>query len=267
MSALASLGEIDTLSASWPDRLTDAASASYPVLVAAVLLGAIVPVIPTGAVVSAAAVLAVHQGGPALIEIVLLAAVAAFGGDCVLYAAFRGGRRGLLRLLARDYADHRADRDDHDDPDTVVSEGRRRAADRFEDTRRRLTENGLQVLIVSRLIPGGRIPALVAASAVDYPWSKYLVGGGVAALVWAVTYAALGLLGGSLFANPLIGIAVTVALTLLVSLVSRFVQRFLADRREASARDCPTRPEPAPAEVATRTDEPHGPASPASSAG
>jgi membrane protein DedA with SNARE-associated domain len=238
LEAFDSIRRFDPVAVPWPDRLTDAASASYPVLVAAVLLGAIVPVIPTGAVVSAAAVLAVHQGGPALIEVVVLSAVAAFGGDCVLYAAFRGGRRGLLRLFARAYSESSepSGTDETTQTTSKREEGRRRAAERLADTRRRLTENGLQVLIVSRLIPAGRIPALVAASAVSYPWPRYLVGGGVAAFVWAVTYAALGLLGGSLFANPLIGIAVTVGLTLLVSLVSRFVQRWLSDRHEARDR-------------------------------
>lgn len=216
------LASAEALATAWPDRLAHAASASYPVLVVAVLLGSIVPVIPTGAAVSAAAVLAVHEGDFSLFEVVVLAAVSAWLGDCVVYALFRWGRRGVVRLIDRNL---RSFSDD-------TPEGRERLA----DMRRRLTENGTQVLVVSRLIPGGRLPTLFAASAIRYPWPRYLSGAAVAALVWAIAYALMGLLGGSLFANPLVGIAVTVAVTLLVSLVSRYVQRWLANRDQAPGR-------------------------------
>jgi membrane protein DedA with SNARE-associated domain len=109
------------------------------------------------------------------------------------------------------------------------------ASERLAETRRRLTENGTQVLVVSRLIPGGRLPTLFAASAIRYPWSRYLGGAAVAALVWAIAYAVMGLVGGSLFANPLVGIAVTVVATLLVSAVARYVQKWLAKRPAAEA--------------------------------
>lgn len=209
------LASAEVLAAAWPDRIADAASASYPVLVIAVLLGAIVPVIPTGAVVSAAAVLAVHNGGVSLIQVIVLAAVSAWLGDCAVYALFRWGRRGLTRFIARHPVDS---------PE---------AGERLAETRRRLIENGTQVLVVSRLIPGGRLPTLFAASAIRYPWPRYLSGGAVAALVWAIAYAVMGLLGGSLFSNPLVGIAVTVAATLLVSVIARYVQKWLADRQES----------------------------------
>ncbi|MFG1920811.1 DedA family protein [Cryptosporangium sp. NPDC048952] len=218
----ATLASAEVLATAWPDRIADAASASYPVLIIAVLLGAIVPVIPTGAAVSAAAVLAVHNGGVSLIEVIALAAVSAWLGDCVVYALFRWGRRGVTRFIAR----HPVDTPE--------------ASAKLEETRRRLTENGTQVLVVSRLIPGGRLPTMFAASAIRYPWSRYVTGAGVAALVWAIAYAVMGLLGGSLFSNPLVGIAVTVIATLLVSLVARYVQKWLANRqaaRESSAAD------------------------------
>lgn len=218
------LASAQVLATAWPDRLTDAASASYPVLVIAVLIGAIVPVIPTGAAVSAAAVLAVHNGGISLIQVILLAAASAWAGDCAVYALFRWGRRGVTQLISRNLPSLSTD----------TPEG----SERLAETRRRLTENGTQVLVVSRLIPGGRLPTLFAASAVRYPWPKYLVGGGVAAVVWAIAYAVMGLVGGSLFASPLVGIAVTVAATLLVSLLARFVQRWLANRQSEPKPSC-----------------------------
>jgi membrane protein DedA with SNARE-associated domain len=200
----------------WPDQLANAASASYPLLVVAVLVGAIVPVIPTGAAVSAAAVLAVHQGQLALLEVIVLAAVSAWLGDCAVYGLFRWGRRGVVGLIGRNLP--------------ALSEDTPEGSERLADMRRRLSENSVGVLVVSRLIPGGRLPTLFAASAIRYPWSRYLSGAAIAALVWAIAYAVMGLLGGSLFANPLVGIAVTVAVTLLVSLVARYVQRWLANR-------------------------------------
>ncbi|TQS45766.1 DedA family protein [Cryptosporangium phraense] len=208
------------LATAWPDRVADAASASYPVLVVAVLIGAIIPVIPTGAAVSAAAVLAVHHGGVSLVQVIGLAAVSAWVGDCVVYALFRWGRRGVTRFIGRNLPSF--------SPDSA--EGR----SRLDDTRRRLTENGTQVLVVSRLIPGGRLPTLFAASAVRYPWPRYLTGAAFAAAVWAVAYAVMGLLGGSLFSNPLVGIAVTVVATLLVSAIARYIQRWLANRQKSS---------------------------------
>jgi membrane protein DedA with SNARE-associated domain len=151
--------------------------------------------------------------------VIVLAAISAWLGDCVVYALFRWGRRGVTRFIARHPIDS---------PE---------ANDRLEETRRRLTENGTQVLVVSRLIPGGRLPTMFAASAIRYPWPRYVSGAGVAAIVWAIAYAVMGLLGGSLFSNPLVGIAVTVVATLLVSLIARYVQRWLANRqsRESSA--------------------------------
>jgi membrane protein DedA with SNARE-associated domain len=194
------------------ERLTDAATASYPVLVLAVLLGAIIPVIPTGAVVSAAAVLAYHQGGASLAVVVALAALAAFGGDCAVYATFRGGRRGVARWF-----------------------GEETRGERFVDTRRRLQDHGTALLVVSRLIPGGRVPTLLAASAANYPWSRFLSGGAVAAVVWALLYAALGLLGGSAFANPLVGVLAAVLAVLAVSGILRLVQRWVAVRHDSHA--------------------------------
>jgi membrane protein DedA with SNARE-associated domain len=207
---------LDAVPVAFGERLTDAATASYPILVLAVLVGAIVPVIPTGAVVSGAAVIAYHQGGVSLAVVVGLAAAAAFGGDCAVYAAFRTGRRGVASW-----------------PGTRWFAGETRGA-RLADTKRRLREHGTALLVVSRLIPGGRIPTLLAASALHYPWSRFLVGGAIAAAVWAALYAALGLLGGSAFANPLVGVLAAVIAVLAVSGILRLVQRWVAVRPDSS---------------------------------
>lgn len=65
----------------------------YPTLFLLVLAGALVPVVPTGALVSSAAVVAFHQTAPlSLLMVFVVASVAAFLGDIALYWL---GRRGM----------------------------------------------------------------------------------------------------------------------------------------------------------------------------
>ncbi|MYT19270.1 DedA family protein, partial [Streptomyces sp. SID7760] len=66
----------------------------YPALFVLVALGALVPVIPTGALVSSAAVVAFHQQSLpfGVLLVCAVAAVAAFAGDLALYWL---GRRGV----------------------------------------------------------------------------------------------------------------------------------------------------------------------------
>ena len=70
---------------------TDPASIGYPALGAGVLLGSIVPVVPTGAVVGAAAAIATTTGHLWLPAVIALATVAALAGDLVTFAAGRAG--------------------------------------------------------------------------------------------------------------------------------------------------------------------------------
>lgn len=139
-------------------------------LVAAVFVGSVVPVLPTGVVVSSMVVV-VSPLAAALV--VLIAAVAAFAGDLLTLALVRLGGRPVRRWLDRNV-----------DPA------------RMERYRRRLARNGTTLLVTSRLIPGGRIPVIVAVGVSGYDWRRYATGGALAALVWAVVYAAVGLLAG-----------------------------------------------------------------------
>lgn len=64
----------------------------YPSLFLLVVLGSLVPVVPTGALVSSAAVVAFHHTSPfALLMVFVVASSAAFLGDVGLYSL---GRRG-----------------------------------------------------------------------------------------------------------------------------------------------------------------------------
>lgn len=173
---------------------------AYPSLFLLVALGALVPVVPTGALVSSAAVVAFHQALPfALLLVFAVAALAAFLGDVGLYWLGRrgvrshNGSRWLERLRA------------HAPPD------------RLETARRKLDEHGVAVLVVSRLMPAGRIPVMLACLLARMPLRRFVRGDVPACLAWAATYQAIGILGGSLFPEPWQGVLAAVALTLAVS--------------------------------------------------
>ncbi|MFB6615211.1 DedA family protein [Streptomyces sp. NPDC085524] len=173
----------------------------YPALFVLVALGALVPVIPTGALVSSAAVVAFHQESlPFGVLLVFgVAALAAFTGDVVLYwlgyrgVRSRGGSRWLERLRGR------------------------AAPERLDQAQMRLDEHGVLVLVLSRLVPAGRIPVMLACLMSGLPLHRFARGDAPACLAWAATYGLIGILGGSLFAEPWKGVALAVALTLLIS--------------------------------------------------
>ncbi|MEU9145779.1 VTT domain-containing protein [Streptomyces sp. NPDC048349] len=177
----------------------------YPALFVLVALGALVPVIPTGALVSSAAVVAFHQDslpfGVGVLLVFAVAALAAFTGDVALYwlgrrgVRSRGGSRWLETLRGR------------------------ATPERLEQAQAQagLDEHGVLVLVVSRLLPAGRIPVMLACLLAELPLRRFARGDGPACLAWAATYGLIGILGGSLFSEPWKGVALAVALTLLIS--------------------------------------------------
>ncbi|MFI5981850.1 DedA family protein [Streptomyces sp. NPDC051555] len=173
----------------------------YPALFVLVALGALVPVIPTGALVSSAAVVAFHQRSLPF-GVVLVCGVAALGaflGDVALYwlgqrgVRSRSGSRWLEALRGR------------------------ATPERLEQATRRLDEHGVLVLVVSRLVPAGRIPVMLACLLARLPLARFARGDAPACLAWAATYGLIGIVGGSLFSEPWKGVALAVGLTLLVS--------------------------------------------------
>ncbi|MFI5684253.1 DedA family protein [Streptomyces sp. NPDC051636] len=172
----------------------------YPSLFLLVLIGALVPVVPTGAVVSSAAVVAFHQTTPFSLALVFAAASpAAFLGDVALYWL---GRRGMRsRNGSRWLAAIRA----------------RAPEDRLAQAQEKLAEHNVAVLVLSRLVPAGRIPVMLACLMAEWPLRRFARGNLPACLAWAATYQVIGILGGSLFPRPWEGVVAAVALTVLVS--------------------------------------------------
>jgi membrane protein DedA with SNARE-associated domain len=80
---------------------TDPASLGYPALFGGVLLGSIIPIVPTGAVVGAGAAVAMTTDHLNLPLVILLSALGAFAGDVVTFAVPRFGSEAALRWVTR----------------------------------------------------------------------------------------------------------------------------------------------------------------------
>ncbi|MET9346191.1 DedA family protein [Streptomyces termitum] len=190
----------------------------YPSLFLLVALGALVPVVPTGAIVSSAAVVAFHQSSPfALLVVFLLASSAAFLGDLALYGLglrgvrSRNGSRWLDALRAR------------------------AAPDRLAHAQERLDTHQVSVLVLSRLVPAGRIPVMLACLLSRMPLRRFARGDAAACLAWAATYQLIGVLGGSLFPEPWQGVVAAVGLTVLVSGAPAVWRRLRGRRRDGKS--------------------------------
>ena len=137
-------------------------------LFAVVSFGAIIPIVPTGAAVSGAAALAFHEHHPITIVLVILfGAAGAYCGDLVMYGMCRIGGEQLARRL-------RWLRDE----------------EHLASVKTRLEKSQVPVLLVSRLIPGGRVPVLLAAAFAGLSWRTFVVANLPACALWSAVYAA-----------------------------------------------------------------------------
>jgi membrane protein DedA with SNARE-associated domain len=177
-----------------------AQAVGYPTLFLLVMIGAFLPVIPTGAIVSASAVVAWKQHPLFVLLVVAVSAVAALIGDLALFGLTSSGTRWWRHRSMRPAAGH-------------------------DELRRRLERHQVGVLVLSRLIPGGRIPVLVAAAGIGLTVRRLARGSAVACLAWAACYASLGAFGGALFPEPWQGVLAAVVLVVLLLLVLRLVAR------------------------------------------
>ncbi|MFC9424453.1 DedA family protein [Streptomyces sp. NPDC056987] len=193
-------------------------AAGYPSVFLLVALGALVPVVPTGAVVSTAAVVAFHQSSPlSNVWLFLVASCAAFLGDVALYWL---GRRGVGSKNGSRW---------------LAALRRSAPPDRLEQAQDRLREHGVTVLVLSRLVPAGRIPVMLACLLGEWPLRRFARGDIPACLAWAATYQLIGVAGGSLFAEPWEGVLAAVLLTVVVSGAPALWRRLRRRRGDAGA--------------------------------
>ncbi|SFT33689.1 membrane protein DedA, SNARE-associated domain [Geodermatophilus amargosae] len=209
---------------------TDGSSVGYPVLFGGVLLGSIVPVVPTGAVVGAAAAFAITAHELNLVAVLVVATLAAWLGDVVTFAVCRFGGPAAVRWVAR--GQH---------------------ADRIEEVREQFRLHGWQIVVAGRLLPAGRIPVLLAAGALAYPWRRLLPASLLAAGLWAVAYALLGVASGGIFDSPLIATLVAALLVLVVGAVLNLAGS--RRRRQLEPEVRPSEPEAQPAESEAQPDD------------
>jgi membrane protein DedA with SNARE-associated domain len=184
------------------------ADIGYPVLFGGVLLGSVVPVVPTGAVVGAAAAIATSTDRLNIVAVVVVAALGSLLGDLITFAAARGGRTAVVRWFSR-----------------------RQSEERLAAARDRFARRGWQVVVVGRMVPAGRIPVLLAAGALDYPWRRLVPAAAGACLLWSVAYSALGVVSGGLFDHPVVATVIATLLVLVVTAVSALVARQRERRR------------------------------------
>ena len=176
-----------------------------------VAFGAIVPVIPTGAAVSGAAALAFHTQPLVLLLVILAGAAGAYVGDLVMYAVCRTGGEQLARRL-------RWLRDE----------------EHLAAVKERLHRNQIPVLLVSRLLPGGRVPVLLAAAFAGIPWRTFVVANLPACALWSVVYAGIGIAGGSIFPEPWEGVVAAVILIVIVNQTINWVNKRRARAAETA---------------------------------
>ena len=182
---------------------TDPAAIGYPALFGGVLLGSIVPIVPTGAVVGAAAAVATTTGHLSLPLVIVLATLGAYVGDVVTFgdpAASAAKPRSAGSAAAS------------------PPNGWRRRATQF-------ARRGWQLVVIGRLVPAGRIPVLLAAAALGYPWRRLLPAAFGACVLWAGAYALLGVVSGGIFDSPLVATLLATVLVLLVTVLANLVAR------------------------------------------
>lgn len=177
-------------------------------LILVVMFGSVVPVVPTGAAVSGAAALAAHQHPLTVVLVVAAGALGAYVGDLVTYLVLGWGGERIARRLRW-----------------------LREPERLDRVSARVREGRVSMLLVSRLIPGGRVPVLLAGAVAGLTWRRFAAANAPASLSWAALYAAIGVLGRAIFPEPWQSVVAAILLVVLVTQGLSWVSR----RRTAPA--------------------------------
>lgn len=185
----------------------DAGRIAYLVVAGGVLLGSVVPVVPTGAIVGAAAATAMTSSALSLPVVLLLSFAAALLGDVITFA--------VARLAG-------------DPVRAAVAGGRlggERTAARIERMRGAFAERGWLVVLVGRVAPAGRVPTLIAAAVSGMAWAKLVPAVAAGAVLWTLLYGVLGVLTGNLTDSPLVAALLAVGLVAVVAAVTALAGR------------------------------------------
>jgi membrane-associated protein len=176
------------------------------VIVAMAVVDALIPMVPSEALIIGAGV-AAAAGQQDLLLVIGAAALGSFIGECAGYLI---GRAFGPAVRAR------------------FAPGSQKAAayDRFSAL---LAARGGTVLLTGRFLPGGRTVATLTAGAMRYPTGRFLAFTAMGTPLSAAWSAVLGFLGGATFAeNPLFGLAFGLSLGTVAGIALGAVQRLRA---------------------------------------
>jgi membrane-associated protein len=194
------------------------------VIVGLAVVDALVPMVPSEALIIAAGVGAA-AGGQNLFAVIGAAALGSFVGECTAYLIGRGFGSAVRARLA---------------PGTP-------RAELFARTERMLTTRGGLILLTARYIPAGRTVAALAAGASRFPGRRYVVYSALGATMSAAYVAMLGFLGGAAFASdPLVALGVSLGIGTAIGSVAGLVRRL----RSGAAPVAQPAPTPMPTPVA-----------------
>ena len=180
------------------------------VIVAMAVVDALLPVVPSEALIIAAGVAAV-TGEQNLLAVIAAAALGSFLGESAGYLI----GRGIGPAVRTRYAAH----------------GRR--AENYDRAARLLHRRGGTVLLTARFVPAGRTVATLASGATGYPAARFVgftAAGSVLSASWS---AVLGFVGGAAFAHDSVtALIVGFVFASAVGFVLEGVRRFRASRQE-----------------------------------
>ena len=155
--------------------VADASGWAYVIVFLFALLDALIPIVPSETAVITAGVVA-GSGDLSLALIIPAAALGAFLGDNLAYLIGRRfGKRATERFSGE--------------------KGKRR----MKWAEQQIEERGGELIVVARFIPGGRTAVTLSSGTLGYPWRRFALFDGVAALSWALYAALLGYYGGKTF--------------------------------------------------------------------
>jgi len=176
---------------------------TYLAVLGACALDAVLPVVPSEAVVIAASILAT-RGELSIWLVALAAAAGGFLGDTGSYGLGRTAGAAAARRLFRS------------------PKAKRRLAWAGEA----LEQHGATIIVVARFVPGGRTATTFTAGMVRLPWPRFAVADAGGASLWAAYAAGLGYLGGEAFQRrPLYGFLFGLGVALLVVVVVEGARR------------------------------------------
>ncbi|PZR54894.1 DedA family protein [Xylanimonas oleitrophica] len=199
----------------------------YPVMWALATVDGFFPPLPSESVVITLAVASKTAGVPWLPGILLTAMAGAWVGDQIAYQIGRSIGVERIRVLRT-----------------------RRGRETVAWSRRALARRGASFIIAARYVPVGRVAVNMTAGAVQYPRKRFMLFSAIAAVVWALYSAVVGLTAGAWLGHqPLLAMVAGVVVGVLLGVVLDFAVRGVMHARTRSPQPVAAAVAPAPVDV------------------